>query len=90
MNSLTLVTPPLRTRSRVSASVAGVTVVSIMWAPTSTQALPALLIQSSRAAATLGASRGWNAKSTTVVVPPKAAARVAVSNVSAVRADPVS
>ena len=90
MNSLTLVTPPWRTNSRVSASAAGVAAVSVMCAPTSTQAVAARANQSSIAAATLGLLRGWKAKSTIVVVPPNAAARVAVSNVSAVRALPVS
>ena len=59
-----------------------------MWAPTSTQALSARRRQFSRP----GRSRSprvWLAKSTTVVVPPKAAALVPVPKVSTVRAAPI-
>src|SRR5438132_2939586 len=73
----------------MSASVSRLTSRTIMWAPTSTQALSARRRQFPRP----GRSRSprvWLAKSTTVVVPPKAAALVPVPKVSTVRAAPKS
>ena len=89
VNNLKLVTPSRSIRVLTSARVLSLTSTMIMWAPTSTQALAARLCQSSRPTSGLS-PRVWLQKSTTQVVPPKAAALVPVPKVSTVRATPKS
>ncbi len=83
MNSLKLLTPSWRTSVFISPSVPGLASSRIMCAPTSTQAVSRNRCQSSSALNGLWPGKGVQ-KSTSVVVPPNAAARVPLPKVSMV------